>query len=706
MTPLRLLSLWRQRWGKADTKAHACPYETDSISGWNQRVQESLIGKLPGLPWFGLIGFALPTMLLMTVRFTLIEQAFFSTVVVGASLWIRRFQGRAVSVMLAGLMIINSARYLEWRFAETLGPAYNFDFFVRLGLLTLEMYGVLLFVVRILQGFWPAWLMQADAQESPRGSPRLGVLILAAELSQAKIERSMQGFDAAQWPVDRINFYVLDANERADLRSALSELGVTYLTYSETLQGRAGLINRALVDLKEDLVAILMAGQSPQKGCVRSAAGWLQADADLGIVSTSQHFLLPALEVSQLGALEYQVDATEFLLAKRMALITSGGVPLESISKQQHLVQRLSQSGWGHVCVQSNGRQIRGLINPFPGAAVRLRLALEVLQPPLAFYRPLVLVALLTIPLLYVLGGVLPVQAPAFVLLSYWMPHVLQALLLQNRLDAQYRLPIWIEIRELLLALHVYVLTTFFVLLTQLREWKKTGFAAFAQNRHGSVAGVDVAWRSLALLHVAAWVVSAWTAFQVQGEQARTLGLYMTWSVCVMLMLAARYAVIREMQEIARHTHALRVMPAMIRLANNRTLSCKTANFPATVLRLSLPQNVRVASDQDVQFSIFHSVNEFVFDARVMVSGEAEVEIKIDPASQPQYEAFAQAALARAPDWPAWLPSERVDQILPNGLVGLIERLGRGLVVLWHSIAKRSVKLAIADVNTKWKKKV
>jgi len=706
MTPLRLLSLWRQRWGKADAKVHACPYETDSISGWNQRVQESLIGKLPGLVWLTLIWFTLPTLLLMTVRFTLIEQAIFSTVILGASLWIRRFRGRAVSVMLAGLAIINSARYLEWRFVETLGPAYSVDFFVRLGLLTLEMYGVLLFVAHILQGFWPAWMTEVGAEESPRGNPRLGVLILTTDLSQAQIERSMQGFDAAQWPVDRINFYVLDVNDRADLRSALSGLRVTYLTYSETLQGRSGLINRALVDSKEELIAILMAGQSPQKKCVLSAACWLQADADLGVVSTTQHFLQPALEIAQTNEQVVQGDDAEFLLAKRTALISSGGVPVESISKQQHLVQSLRQSGWSHVCVQSNGHQIRGLINPFPGAAVRLRLTLETLRPVLAFYQPILRMALVTLPLLYLLGGVLPVQAPAFVLLSYLVPHVFQALLLQNRLDAEYRLPIWIEIRELLLALHVYVLTTFFVLLTQLREWKKTGFAADAQISHASVSGADVAWRSLPVLHVLAWMSSAWAALQVQGEQARTLGFYMAWSVCVMLLLAARFAVSREMREIARHTHALRVMPGMIRLANHRTLSCKTANFPAAFLRLTLPQGVRVACDQDVQFSIFYSVNEFVFDARVMGSSESEIEIKIDPASQPQYEAFAQASLARAPDWPAWLPSERVDQILPSGLVGLIERLGRGLAVLWHSIAKRSVKLAIADVNTKWKKKV
>lgn len=703
MTPLQLLSLWRERWGKADSKNLVCPYESSNISDWNQRWQQSLAGRLPGVGLLALAGFVGLTLLLMTVRFTLTEQTIFSVMLFAASFWIRRFQGKAVSLMLAGMAIISTARYLDWRLLDSLAPAYSVDYFVRLGLLLLEFYGVFIFVCNALQRLWPAWLSRVDSAEGLAVQPRLGVFILASGFSRVDVERSISAITGLKWQQDRLNIYVLDATDRADLRRICTELRASYLTYSEVLLGNAGLINRALLDSKEELIAVLQAGHVPAHEFLRLSAGWLQAEAALGLVSTAQHFLLPALTESL--RLEFCESGTqsEFLVAKRSVLVSCGGVPIDPVD--QHLANRLRESGWGHICVVKHNQQIRGLLNPYPGAAVRWRMALEAANPVLAFYRPLLPLALLTLPLLYLLANIAPVQSPVPVILVYLVPHWGQSWLLANRLESKKRLPLLIELQELLLALYIFVLTSIFVVLTQFRERKQARNAELKQTVSKSPALESVAWRGLAGLHACAWLWGGWTMLHANGEQLQSLGFYLGWSALVVMVMAARYAVIRETQEIARHKRALRVMPAMIRLQNNRTLSCKTSNFPAVNLHLSLPPGAQLEPNQSIQLSIFQSYNEFVFDAQVLSVGLSGVDLCIEPASKSQYEAFTQAALARGSNWPAWLPAERVDQIFPNGLMKAIEGLGRGLGVLWFSITKRSIKLAVAQMNTKWKKK-
>ena len=288
--------------------------------------------------------------------------------------------------------------------------------------------------------------------------------------------------------------------------------------------------------------------------------------------------------------------------------------------------------------------------------------------------------------------------------LTYAVPHLTQAYLLQSRTQSTQRPNLWLEIRDASQSMYLLVLTFFTVVWTQVHQWKKqTGEQPLSEEELAiRMSALDVV---LALLHGAAIVAGISTLLYGERVDTHKVGFFLVWSGFIVFLLAAKLAVAREAQEVTKQKHRLKVMPAMIRLPNNRTLVCQTSNFPATPLEVTFSSNQRLVKGQDLKLSLFHHLEECALSVQVLAITTSTLTVTMDAADQAQYARFCQAVFARGADWPNWLPGQQVDRIIPLWLIKGIEWALDQFARLIHRFDRKPVAIATDNASMKWKKK-
>ncbi len=155
MNPRLVLSLWRERWGKTADAARGRPYLRGQLNQWGGDLTDSSAWSLPGVTALALTGCVLIYIILTTAQFSLGGQMAFSILFVSTALYVRRYAGTLVTLVLFGMFAIVSTRYLYWRLTATLGSEFNLDFVLGFGLWVAELYLWLLITLRIVRSVWP-----------------------------------------------------------------------------------------------------------------------------------------------------------------------------------------------------------------------------------------------------------------------------------------------------------------------------------------------------------------------------------------------------------------------------------------------------------------------------------------------------------------------------------------------------------------------
>ncbi|MDD4944280.1 MAG: hypothetical protein PHQ13_12205 [Rhodoferax sp.] len=664
MTPQQLLAVWRQRWGKPSPSLLQ-PYLNGGLGDWGRRSNGVAIFSNPLFVGLAVVLFLALNGVLVNVPFTPVNHWWFSTCVLVVSLFIRPYRGSLITLVLTGLAWLSVLRYVYWRWDATLQPAYSVDYFVALALWVIELYGVVWCGLGLLQAFAPLRRKAQDLTENEATWPSVNLFVSGAQATEQEVLHSVAAMKQLKWPQEKIDLTVLDDTDRVNLRVALAELNVTYLPSlnpaDTTLNHQ---INRAITDAEGELVVVVQAGQAPQPDVLLQSVAWLMEDDRLGLLMTPHHFLLPACDQKQFKTPLLSDCGAEILITRVSLFLKAGGLPTGAASDDDHLPLRMLQAGAGHAYWVREAHLHGLLLEPFAQRSWRGRTAVAHLRHTLGFGQPLLRLTLWAVPLIYLLGDVLPMKASVWVWLAYVTPAVLQVLVLLSRTPSSGQWDAMAVVKEALLALYVWGLTLFTVLWTSL----KTSFSRTAskpEHLSGQAFELNLFDYLSLLLHGVAIVVAVSLMGQADPAQRATLGLYLVWSVAIEWMLMAKLAVVKEAAEVLRQQQRLQVLPAMLRLANNRTLSCHTLNFPATEMRLQLPAALTVSEGQRLKLSIFHEQEELAVDVKVVSLVDTALTVKLEPVWQSVFERFSQAVFARGADWPAWLPSQHVDQLVP-----------------------------------------
>jgi len=700
MNPQLILSLWRERWGKTEDKVFKVPYLQGRPNLWSESLLDAWAWSLPGVAVASALLCAFLLALVVSLELSLNSQIVFSVVIVGISLYLRRYGGGFFTLVMLGLSFIASARYLYWRFGSTLSQESDMALVLGFGLCLAELYLWLLTLVNLLGNAYPLKRSPLPLPADRAQWPSIDVLIPCHDHSRVSNELAVKAALALDWPQEKIKIFLLEDCPSDATRALATASNVVCLGYSDNPAGKAGSINQALRDTKSEWVVILEGDSAPSKDFLTRVAGWCVSDAKLGMLHTAHHFLVPAPSTRSLDLFQSPALSGSCAMLRRSMLAEIGGVTQEPVTEQAHTALKLQAAGYGHACIgfakienpspnpnpspspsPSPPHQMPGVDprtpaplevfrvdHPFSGNTLRHRQRLAFLQEMLQFYYPVVRLIFFTAPLAYLLAGVNIIQTSAGLLAAYALPHLVQGYMAQARLRGNTRFPLRAELWQTLLALYLLVPTAITALRTKFSQW----ISAFKSQEIAKDDAFDglVAWPYAIVLGLnLTGFMAGMFQFFASGSERHGLALfYLLWAGYNFLLLVAMLAVAEESRHIRGHIRRQSQLPATLRLPSGRYISCSTRNFPENCLALTPRVPVMLKAGTAVNVSIFLDYREFVFPAQVASDQENVLWITIESAMQTSYRALATAVFSRGPDWPQWLPAQDADHPFPAWL--------------------------------------
>ena len=137
--------------------------ETGTVSTRSQRWAQRLLDRLEQWPAAArraltvsiTVLCGLLALVIITVPFELYSQCIFALCCFIAALVLRKIPGRLTVIILIGLSLTASLRYLYWRLTSTLGFEGWVDMLFGYGLVMAELYAMIVLIFGYLQTAWP-----------------------------------------------------------------------------------------------------------------------------------------------------------------------------------------------------------------------------------------------------------------------------------------------------------------------------------------------------------------------------------------------------------------------------------------------------------------------------------------------------------------------------------------------------------------------
>jgi cellulose synthase (UDP-forming) len=321
---------------------------------------------------------------LVSLAPTLFVVAFFFLFTQGRSR--RETPARAIT---CALVLAVAARYLVWRFTETVLPQPAEDVFAWVwvwflfGVELLAFTDIVLFLV-IMSRFVDR-SAEADRLEpaffagDERDLPTVDVFIPTYNEPLDVLERTIVGALSLDYPRDKLRVYVLDDKRRDWLRAYCEEKGAIHVTRPDNSHAKAGNMNNGLGISSGDFVAVFDADFVPYRNFLRRTLPFF-TDPTIGIVQTPQHFFNADPVQANLGLEHLWPDEQRLFfdemapsrdawdvsfccgscsITRRAALDAIGGFPTESITED--LLTTLSMLNKGYKTRYLNERLSMGL---------------------------------------------------------------------------------------------------------------------------------------------------------------------------------------------------------------------------------------------------------------------------------------------------------------------------------------------------------
>ena len=718
MNPRLMLLLWRERWGKAAGTNSKVPYVHGKVNQWTHWLPYSGVWSVTGVPVFALLLCMLLMCLMISIGLSFNSQIVFSVLFVCVAVYVRRYAGTLITLVLVAMSVIASTRYLYWRFDATLTPDFSLDFIFSFYFFVAECYLALWVFTGFVRSIWPLRRAPAALPGIQGEWPAVDVFILCDDQPYTAIKLTAMAAGRLDWPRKKLKIYLIDGMQRNDLHTLATSIGAHYLPHPDPSGNHAGFINKSLPSTSGEFIAVFESGQSPDRRFLQSTVGWFLKDQKLAMIQTPHHFLAPGPSQLDLEIVNSSGPARSCVLIRRSAVVQMGGVDAAAVTQQSHMALTLQASGYEsaymgfdrHGILPDENHTQNAMVEPasstspemflveqpFAGRSLLWKQRIALLHHALQFYYPVPRLLFFIAPIVYLLGHVQVIQASPQLFMAYVIPHFLHAHIARTRTDVKNRFKLFTDIRETALAWYMLLPTTLTLLSTQFRqclaswlagkpELSKKPYKAFeAGSISLSAPSRFLPYLLVLSLNLAGLCSGLVDMFFPSTRPWEVATLYLLWTAYNLMLLAAMLAITQEANEVIRHTSLQRHLTAMIKLPSGRTVSCTTENFPASVLELSLPVPVAVDPGTPVSLSMFHAHRELVFPAVVVIRQGLKLDVRIADADQKDFWLFATTVLSRGPDWPKWLPGRNADRPFPK----------------WVTDAFVSVPVAILDFVT------
>ncbi|MDD5332935.1 MAG: UDP-forming cellulose synthase catalytic subunit [Rhodoferax sp.] len=742
MSARSLLLRWRENWGLGKRSRLNPRYLYGLLNESGNRLVDWSAWSTPGVLVATLCGSVVLFILLIAIPFSRDEQLVFSLVILAVSLYIRRYVGTLVTLILIGLSVLASTRYLYWRFSTSMQIDLGADLLLGLGLLAAEFYAWTILIIGFFQTIWPLKRKPVPLPDDLSQWPTVDIFIPSYNEPLSVVMPTVIAALALDWPRDKMKVYLLDDGRRQDFKEFAASVGVTHVTRPNNLHAKAGNINAALPQTDGELIAIFDCDHIPTRTFLQATVGWFLADKKLAMVQTPHHFLSPDPFERNLdlfrrmpneGELFYGLvqdgndlwNASFFCgscaVLRRTMLLEVGGVAVETVTEDAHTALKLHRLGYNTAylgVIQAAGlateslsahvgqriRWARGMAqifrvdNPVLGKGLRWPQRLCYLNAMLHFFYGFPRIVFLTAPLSYLFFEAHVIQASADLIAVYALPHLIQANIANSRMQGKYRHTFWAEVYETALAWYIMVPTTLALISPKFGQFNVTAKGGRVEREYFDWK-ISLPYVVILVLNVIGLLIGIGRLFWWNSHEFGTVLFNILWTVYNLTILAATLSVALESRQIRRHWRVQLTLPAMIKLPTGRTVACETEDFSEGGLALKLPIEMAIDKGSMVRISLFRGDREFTLPAEVVFNQGLVLRTRFEHMTMEDYRSLVAATFSRADAWQSWLPERDIDRPLK----GLREVLFVGLDGIRRFIRKAGMTARWRGLET-WKK--
>ncbi|HKR87166.1 MAG TPA: UDP-forming cellulose synthase catalytic subunit, partial [Phenylobacterium sp.] len=633
---------------------------------------------------------------LLVVPLDVVPQAVFGVLIVAAGLLTTRSRSRYATILICTLSLFASTRYMVWRFSGSMGLRSPGEWLLGGALLAAECYTWLVMVLSFVQSARPLRRPVALLSMATDCLPTVDVYVPTYNEPLSVVGPSVIAAMAMDYPADRFRVHLLDDGNRPEFADFARRVGCEYIARADNTHAKAGNLNAAMKVTDGDLICVLDCDHVATRAFLQLTVGWFEKDPRLAVVQTPHFFysqdpiqrnIKAAEDLPGEGDLFYDTiqsgndlwNATFFCgscaVIRRAALEEVGGFAYETVTEDAHTALRIQRCGWNTAFlnirlsaglatetlnqhVAQRVRWCRGMTqilrtdNPLFGPGLKLPQRLCYLNALLYYQFPLVRVIFLVSPLAYLFFGLNLMHAPAGVVSVYAIPHLLQGMIANQRLQGRQRRLFWGEIYETILAFHL-VRPALFSLI-----WPKAG--KFKVTDKGLKLETGYFDKDLVRPHlITAGLLCLGLAFgyarlfwpSLFHESLSTLLLSTAWTIFNLLILLSAVAVAREGRQVRGHVRRPARMPVTLYFADGRVVDAVTSNVSTGGLAIVLPTGFDAEGREvtDVDLQIAGGRTAFPVEGVALRDGELRVKfVDVDDARERR---LIQALMARADLW-------------------------------------------------------
>jgi cellulose synthase (UDP-forming) len=414
-------------------------------------------------------------------------------------------RSNAITMMLMALSVFSTLRYGWWRVVQTehgitsAGRSHNWDALIVLSLLAAEFFAFMTLLLGYFQTLRPLHRPPLPLSGEPADWPMVDVLIPTYNEPLHVVSATVIAALDLDYPSAKMRVLLLDDGRREEFRAFAARVGVEYMTRSNNLHAKAGNINQALKQLSGEFVAIFDCDHVPARSFLRMTLGWFLADRELGLVQTPHEFYSPDPFERNLGQFHRVPNEGELFhrlvqdgndlwnasffcgscaVLRRSALDEIDGIAVETVTEDAHTALRMQRLGWNTAYINiplaaglateslaahigQRIRWARGMTqilrieNPLFAGGLKLSQRLCYFNATTHYLFALPRLIFLTIPLVYLLFGVVNIYGYTWAILAYAFPHLVLSNLTNSRIQGRYRHSFWNEIYEAVLAPYI-----------------------------------------------------------------------------------------------------------------------------------------------------------------------------------------------------------------------------------------------------------
>lgn len=635
--------------------------------------------------------------LLLTISIPLEEsdQIVLGVAICLVSLLISRFfTNRLVIIILILSSVTVTARYFYWRVTSTLGFNHPIEYVLGFLLLSAEVYGVTIMCLGYFQSIWPIKRTLVKLPDDAKLWPTVDVFIPTYNEPLSVVSATILAAQSIDWPLDKLNVYLLDDGNRDVFKNFAKEAGVHYLTRSENTHAKAGNLNAALGRSKGDYVAIFDCDHIPTRSFLQLTMGWFLKDPKLAVMQTPHYFFSPdPIErnlkvhghIPNEGELFYGVvqegndywNASFFCgscaVLKRSALNEIGGIAVETVTEDAHTALKLSRKGYnlGYISVpQAAGlateslnahvnqriRWARGMAqifridNPFLGKGLKFGQRLCYATAMLGFFYSVPRLLFLIAPMAYLIFGWEIYQTSAISVFIYALPHLFMAQVAGHKMQNQYRHSFWGEIYDTLLAPYLLLPVLFAMVNPKAGKFGVTrkGITRFEKNHFD----FHIAAPTLGLLafNLIGLGFGLFHNIYLENGNLHTTFLNLFWVLFNIIILLTCVYIAYESKELRSTPRVKMEIPAAIYLPNGRTLYASSLDFSNKGFSLQLPPGYELKAGKTIDIGIFRGLEEIRLPFEIKTGGNV-LGLHMGDFTVEQQRKLVEVTFSRADNW-------------------------------------------------------